>query len=60
MTACMLSGLDWWLNTLPTAVLTLFMRWLFVGLWHEIEAQKEREQAERDRTIVPINRRDRR
>lgn len=56
----MLSGLDWWLNTLPTAVLTLFMRWLFVGLWHEIEAQKEREQAERDRTIVPINRRDRR
>jgi hypothetical protein len=50
MTACILTGLEWWTNVLPIVALTLFARWICVGMWHECQRERQREQRRRDET----------
>lgn len=44
MTACVLSGAEWWINTIVIAAATLACRWICVGVWHEYERERRREQ----------------
>jgi hypothetical protein len=44
VTACVLTGIEWWTNTLVIAAFTLAGRWICVGVWRECERERQREQ----------------
>lgn len=58
ISACVLTGIDWWTTTIPVALLTLACRWIAVGVWQEVHREREREQ--RRQWLRQLHDRDRR